>query len=72
MTTYVKPTTSTISGKALAYRKISKRQRAHLGADLLAGRSHLVTPTAKQIAALVGVSASFLSLACQSSRKSQS
>jgi hypothetical protein len=51
-----------LSGRGLAHRRLSKRQRAVLGADVVDGVV-TIQPTIKQVAQLLGVSVAYIALA---------
>jgi len=60
--TILPPTPTTIRGRSLANRKLDKRQRACLAADVVEGLT-AVAPTQAQAAAMLGVSATYIQIA---------
>jgi hypothetical protein len=56
------PTPKTISGRALAHRRLDKRQRACLAADVIEGFVR-VKPTVTQIAVMLDVSPAYIAIA---------
>jgi hypothetical protein len=57
----------TVRGRGLAIRKLGKAQRAVLGAEILEGTVTLTDLSAKQVAAAVGVSTTYLNAALRAS-----